>query len=174
MRSSTNWQADGPGRWVPGEWLPKSQRRVWRRGPGFRRWSRVHKKNGLRFGAADGETVGTWIEPHTSRLPSRKLWIAFGQPAEGSLRVDAGAVQAIVAGGGSLLPVGITEIRGDFVEGAAVEVLDHEGSLIAKGLVTLSAMVLEPLLGKHSSAITVEGWGGEVIHRDDLVLLAGT
>jgi glutamate 5-kinase len=124
--------------------------------------------------AADGETVGTWIEPHTSRLPSRKLWIAFGQPAEGSLRVDAGAVQAIVARGGSLLPVGITEIRGEFVEGAAVEVLDQEGSLIAKGLVTLSAAVLTPLLGRQSSAIDVEGWGGEVIHRDDLVVLSGT
>jgi glutamate 5-kinase len=88
--------------------------------------------------------------------------------------VDAGAARAIVAGGGSLLPVGVTEIRGEFAEGAAVEVLDHEGSLIAKGLVTLSSTVLAPLLGRHSSAITVDGWGGEVIHRDDLVVLAGS
>ncbi len=122
--------------------------------------------------AAEGETVGTWIEPHTSRLPSRKLWIAFGQPAEGSLRVDAGAVQAMVSRGGSLLPVGITEIHGEFVEGAAVEVLDQDGNLIAKGLVALSSGALQPLLGKQSRAISVEGWGGEVIHRDDLVVLA--
>jgi len=121
--------------------------------------------------AAAGETVGTWIEPHPSRLPSRKLWIAFGQPAEGSLRVDAGAVQAMVSRGSSLLPVGITEIQGDFGEGAAVEVLDPGGSLVGKGLVTLSSAALRPLLGRHSSAIAVDGWGGEVIHRDDLVVL---
>jgi len=72
-----------------------------------------------------------------------------------------------------LLPVGITEIQGEFAEGDAVEVLDQEGSLICKGLVTLSSAVLIPLLGLHSSEITVEGWGGEVIHRDDLVVLAG-
>jgi glutamate 5-kinase len=105
-------------------------------------------------------------------LPSRKLWIAFGQPAEGSLRVDAGAVQAMVSRGGSLLPVGITEIHGEFLEGAAVEVLDQDGNLIGKGLVALSSGALEPLLGKQSRAISVEGWGGEVIHRDDLVVLA--
>ena len=121
--------------------------------------------------AAAGEAVGTWIAPHGSRLPARKLWIAFGQPAEGTLRVDAGAAQAIVSRGGSLLPVGITEIQGKFGEGAAVEVLDPGGSLVGKGLVTLSSAALGPLLGKHSSTVTVDGWGGEVIHRDDLVVL---
>jgi glutamate 5-kinase len=123
--------------------------------------------------AVGGEPVGTWIEPHSARLPSRKLWIAFGQPAEGWIRVDAGAVEAMVSRGGSLLPVGITEIQGDFAEGAAVEVLDPGGGLVGKGLVTLSSTALAPLLGKHSSSSAMEGWGGEVIHRDDLVVLAG-
>jgi glutamate 5-kinase len=121
--------------------------------------------------AVTGDSVGTWIEPHGSRLPSRKLWIAFGQPAEGSLRVDAGAAAAMVSRGSSLLPVGITEVSGHFDEGAAVEVFDPAGSLVGKGLVTLSSSVLAPLLGKHSSVATIEGWGGEVIHRDDLVVL---
>ena len=121
--------------------------------------------------AAAGDPVGTWIEPHGSRLPSRKLWIAFGQPAEGSLWVDGGAASAILSRGSSLLPVGITEIRGSFDEGAAVEVFDPTGNLVGKGLVTLSSKALAPLLGRHSSAVPMEGWGGEVIHRDDLVIL---
>ncbi len=121
--------------------------------------------------AAGGEPVGTWIEPHTSRLPSRKLWIAFGQPAEGLLRVDAGASHALVSLGSSLLPVGITGLEGDFEEGAAVEVLDEHGDLVGKGLVTLSSDSLRPLMGRHSSAAGLKGWGGEVIHRDDLVVL---
>jgi glutamate 5-kinase len=77
----------------------------------------------------------------------------------------------MVSRGSSLLPVGITEIQGSFGESAAVEVLDPEGSLVAKGLVTLSSATLAPLLGKHSSTAGREGWGGEVIHRDDLVVL---
>ncbi|MDR9450696.1 MAG: glutamate 5-kinase [Acidimicrobiia bacterium] len=121
--------------------------------------------------AAAGDPVGTWIEPHGSRLPSRKLWIAFGQPAEGSLWVDGGAAAAILSRGSSLLPVGITEIRGSFDEGAAVEVFDPAGNLVGKGLVTVSSKALAPLLGRHSTSVPMEGWGGEVIHRDDLVIL---
>ena len=124
--------------------------------------------------AAAGEPVGTWIEPHAHRLPSRKLWIAFGQPAEGLLRVDSGAAQAMVSRGSSLLPVGITDLDGDFDEGAAVEVLDPDGNLVGKGLVTLSSAMLRPVLGRHSSSARLQGWGGEVIHRDDLVVLIDT
>jgi glutamate 5-kinase len=121
--------------------------------------------------AVAGEPVGTWIEPHPSRLPSRKLWIAFGQPAEGYLHVDGGAVHALATRGSSLLPAGISAVEGEFEEGAAVEVLGPGGSLVGKGLVTLSSGHLRPLLGRHSSTAALEGWGGEVIHRDDLVVL---
>jgi glutamate 5-kinase len=121
--------------------------------------------------AAAGEPIGTWIEPHPARLPSRKLWIAFGQPAEGRLRVDTGAAEAMLGRGSSLLPVGVTAVEGEFAEGAAVEVLDPAGALIGKGLVTLSSRDLIPLLGKHSSKAVGSGWSEEVIHRDDLVVL---
>ena len=30
--------------------------------------------------AAGGTEIGTWVEPHPAKLPSRKLWIAFGLP----------------------------------------------------------------------------------------------
>lgn len=122
--------------------------------------------------AVAGEEIGTWIEPHAERLPSRKLWIAFGQPAEGVLHIDAGAVEAIVSRGGSLLPVGVTGLEQEFREGAAVEVVGPGGDLVAKGLVTVAAAALRPLLGRHSSMAESAGWSGEVIHRDDLVVLA--
>ena len=73
--------------------------------------------------AAAGEDVGTWIDPRTSRLTARKLWIAFGQPADGSLVIDDGARDALVAGGRSLLAVGVVEVEGDFAEGEAVEIV---------------------------------------------------
>jgi glutamate 5-kinase len=116
--------------------------------------------------AVVGEELGTWVAPHDSRLSARKLWIAFGLPSEGRLEVDPGAVDALVRGGRSLLAVGVTEVLGEFDAGAAVEVIG-DGELVAKGLVGLSATAIRASRGQHSSEV-----GGEVIHRDDLVVLA--
>jgi glutamate 5-kinase len=116
--------------------------------------------------AVAGEAVGTWINPHASSLSARKLWIAFGLPADGRLVVDAGAVAAILDGKRSLLAVGITKVEGRFTSGSAVEVSDPGGEVIGKGLVSMSAEEVERSLGRHSSEV-----GGVVVHRDDLVVL---
>ena len=113
-----------------------------------------------------GEDVGTWVEPHESKLSARKLWIAFGMPSEGSIVIDDGAATAVRESGKSLLAAGVTEVEGKFGAGAAVEVAASAG-LLAKGLVKMSADVIRDSRGQHSSVA-----GGEVIHRDDLVLLA--
>lgn len=115
--------------------------------------------------ALTGADVGTWVDPRASGLSARKLWIAFGSPPEGHVSVDAGAVRAIAGAGKSLLAVGVTDVTGSFGAGAAVEVV-HEGSLVAKGLVAMSAGEIGAVRGQHSSVA-----GGEVIHRDDLVVL---
>jgi glutamate 5-kinase len=116
--------------------------------------------------AAAGEAVGTWITPHEERLPARKLWIAFGLPAEGRLAVDAGAAAALLDGKRSLLAVGITGVAGGFGSGSAVEITGPGGSLIGKGLVSMTAGEVEQSIGRHSSEV-----GGVVVHRDDLVVL---
>jgi glutamate 5-kinase len=116
--------------------------------------------------AVAGEDVGTWVAPHSSRLTARKLWIAFGQPSEGKLTVDSGAMRALVDGGKSLLAVGITSVEGDFEAEAAVEVTAADGTLIGKGLVEMTSDQVRAAVGRHSSEV-----GGVVIHRDDLVLL---
>ncbi|NNC91316.1 MAG: glutamate 5-kinase [Acidimicrobiia bacterium] len=118
--------------------------------------------------AVAGEEIGTWISPHDAALPARKLWIAFGQPAEGELIVDAGAASALVDRGKSLLAVGIAEVAGSFGEGAAVEVSSADGRLLAKGLVEFSSSELESMAGKPSTEA-----GGVAIHRDHLVVLVG-
>jgi glutamate 5-kinase len=118
--------------------------------------------------AVSGEEIGTWIDPHPTALPARKLWIAFGQPSEGRLTVDTGAAAALVKGGKSLLAVGVTEVGGSFDQGAAVEVHATDGALVAKGLVEFNSQDLNEMAGKASS-----GAGGLVIHRDHLVVLVG-
>jgi glutamate 5-kinase len=115
--------------------------------------------------AIGGEDVGTWVDPRDSGLSARKLWIAFGSPSEGHVSVDDGAARALTDSGKSLLPVGVTAVEGRFPGGAAVEVM-HGSDLIAKGLVAMSAEEILSVRGVHSSVA-----GGEVIHRDDLVVL---
>ena len=116
--------------------------------------------------ALAGEPIGTWVDPHPSKLSARKLWVAFGQPVEGTLRVDGGAVRALVEDGRSLLAVGVTAVEGHFDEGAGVEIYGPEGRFIGKGVAALGAEDTRAALGKHSSEV-----GSEVIHRDDLVVL---
>ena len=112
-----------------------------------------------------GEEVGTWVSPRSSGLSARKLWIAFGTPPEGRLTIDAGAVRALATSGKSLLAVGVTGVDGSFGLGAAVEVMNGD-ELVAKGLVAMGAGDITRALGKHTTEA-----GGEVIHRDDLVVL---
>lgn len=116
--------------------------------------------------AVAGDPVGTWVSPHSSRLPARKLWIAFGLPAEGRLTVDEGATKALLEGGRSLLAVGITLVQGDFEAGSAVEVAGPDDGVIGKGLVAMGSEEVRGSIGRHSSEV------GVVVHRDDLVMLA--
>jgi glutamate 5-kinase len=116
--------------------------------------------------ATSGAEVGTWIDGRSESLSARKLWIAFGLPAVGAIRVDEGAVHAIKRRGGSLLAVGLASVDGEFRRGDAVEVLDVSGSLVAKGITGFHSSELVDGAGHHSDTI-----GGEVIHRDDLVVL---
>ncbi len=116
--------------------------------------------------ATSGDAVGTWVDPQESKLGSRKLWIAFGSPPEGKVSVDAGAARALRDSGKSLLAVGVVAVEGTFDAGAAVEVI-HDEVLVAKGLTSMAAADIDRMKGKHSSVV-----GGEVVHRDDLVVLA--
>ncbi len=116
--------------------------------------------------AIAGAEIGTWIDPRSSSLPARKLWIAFGLASSGTVTVDDGAVEALCSAGGSLLAVGVISSSGGFRRLQAIEVLTTDGHLVAKGLTRLSASELDRVIGSRSPKT-----GGEVIHRDDLVIV---
>ncbi len=120
---------------------------------------------GITDAVVKGDDVGTWVDPQQRKLPARKLWIAFGQPSEGTIEVDAGAANALVRSGSSLLSVGVTDVSGQFKPGDAVEIVALQG-LIAKGLVRTSAETLSHGLGRDNG-----GSGDVVVHRDDMVVL---
>ncbi|MDQ3955069.1 MAG: glutamate 5-kinase, partial [Actinomycetota bacterium] len=95
-----------------------------------------------------GERVGTYFHPHPSKASARRLWIAFGQPPRGAVVVDAGARRALTEGKRSLLPVGVTEVRGDFKAGDSVDVVGPEGEIVARGLVRYDARELQQAQGR--------------------------
>jgi glutamate 5-kinase len=119
-----------------------------------------------------GEDVGTRFAPRPLGLPDYKLWLLYGKPASGTVIVDAGAARAL-RGKGSLLPVGVTGVEGDFVAGDAVMVVDGSGAELAKGLVSYSREELDRIKGLQSTRVAemLPEASPEAIHRDYLVLV---
>jgi glutamate 5-kinase len=120
--------------------------------------------------AINGDEVGTRFLPHDRQLSARKLWIAFAAEVEGSIVVDAGARDALVLRGTSLLPAGVTAVTGSFDVGAVVEVTTQSGELLARGLTAMSSDVVAASKGKRTADL-VDLAVVETVHRDDLVVL---
>ncbi|WP_372699122.1 glutamate 5-kinase [Arthrobacter sp. JSM 101049] len=124
--------------------------------------------------ALAGDDVGTWFTARGGRRPLRMLWLAQLASTRGTLVLDDGAVTAVASGSRSLLPAGITEVRGDFEAGDAVEITDAAGTVIARGLVNYASTELPEMLGRSTRELARalgQHYEREVVHVDDLVLV---
>ncbi|MBN1960057.1 MAG: glutamate 5-kinase [Deltaproteobacteria bacterium] len=122
-----------------------------------------------------GADIGTLFIPQDKPLHSRKHWIAHIAATRGTITLDAGAVTALTKSKKSLLPGGIVSVNGHFKLGDCINCVDPEGKCFARGLTRYTASELERIKGLRTSQIvSVLGYKDydEVIHRDDLVLLA--
>lgn len=121
---------------------------------------------------AEGALVGTFLQTHRQPQSARKQWLASLLHAQGQLVLDEGAVKVVSEQGRSLLPIGITDVRGEFQRGDLVSCVDAKGRERARGLVNYSSQDANALVGKASADIElVLGYRGdpEMIHRDNLV-----
>ena len=131
--------------------------------------------SGLRDGALaaalSGEPGGTRFPPREERYSSFKLWLKYAKPSHGTIVVDGGAARALRDGGTSLLPVGVTDVRGDFDAGDAVQVA-HGAIVIGKGICNYAAAELVRVKGMKSAAVreVMPRATDEAIHRDYFVL----
>jgi glutamate 5-kinase len=126
--------------------------------------------------ALAGRPTGTLFTRTGSRTADRLLWLAHASSPRGALHLDAGAVRAVVEGGKSLLPAGVTKVDGEFAAGDPVDLLGENGHIVARGLVNFDARELPRLLGRSTRDLAQElgaAYEREVIHRDDLVVLRG-
>jgi glutamate 5-kinase len=123
---------------------------------------------------AQGERIGTVLKAQTVPLAARKQWLADHLTVSGQLRLDAGAVKALVRDGKSLLPVGVTEVAGEFQRGEVVVCVDPDGREVARGLANYASEETRRIMRRPSSEIeAILGYVDEpeLIHRDNLVLL---
>ncbi len=134
-----------------------------------------HTKNGLKR-LALGEDLGTLIlaQNESAQLNRRKHWMAYALKPLGEVIVDAGAAEALLQKGKSLLPSGVRWVKGNFGIGDPVDLKTEEGKVFARGLVTYSSSEIEKIRGAKTTEIEkILGYKylDEVIHRDDLVLI---
>ncbi|HUJ85805.1 MAG TPA: glutamate 5-kinase [Burkholderiales bacterium] len=123
---------------------------------------------------ARGERLGTLLSARTVPLAARKQWLADHLTVNGRLRLDAGAINALVKDGKSLLPIGVVEVSGNFERGEVVACTDQQGREVARGLVNYAASETRRIMRRPSGDIeSILGYveEPELIHRDNLVLL---
>lgn len=125
--------------------------------------------------ALAGRDTGTFFHATGRRSADRLLWLQHASTPRGALTLDDGAVRAVVEGRKSLLPAGIAAVEGEFTAGDPVELRDTAGRAVARGLVNFDAKELPQLLGRSTRDLARDlgpAYEREVVHRDDLVLLA--
>ena len=122
-----------------------------------------------------GKSIGTLFAPERSarRIGARRAWIALSRRTAGEIRIDAGAVRALVDRKKSLLPSGVTGVRGTFGVGDTVRITGPDGREVARGLANYAAEDVKKIKGLKSgqiaSALGSKSFD-EVVHRDNLVV----
>lgn len=112
------------------------------------------------------------FHPSTAPLHAWKQWIAGSVAPAGTLMLDEGAVKALRSGK-SLLPSGVTTVKGRFEKGDSVVLSGPDGLRLGVGLAGYPADEMNMIRGHHSDEIeSLIGYRGPsvVVHRDDLVL----
>lgn len=106
----------------------------------------------------EGEELGTLFVPQKS-MTGKLRWIAYATSIRGSVVVNEGAKEALSKRKASLLPAGVTEVKGTFSRGDVISILDADGKEFARGIANYSGDEAKMISGKHSDKI------GEVVER---------
>ena len=104
---------------------------------------------------------------------ARKSWLGGRLTVKGRIRIDAGAIKALISGS-SLLPAGALSVEGEFKRGDVIDISDDDGVAVARGLSEYDAVDAARICGHRSSELadilgTVPR--SVLVHRDQLVLL---
>ena len=121
-----------------------------------------------------GENPGTRFLATGARRESRKRWMLTDLSLRGRVFVDAGAAQALMTRGRSLLPTGVEVVEGNFGRGDLIAVVGPDGIEVAHGLANYDNEDTRKIAGRSSAeieAILGYEYGEELVHRNNLVLV---
>ena len=122
---------------------------------------------------AAGEMIGTALIAPTQKLAARKQWMVDHLQLRGAVIIDDGAAKKVRDEGKSLLPIGVTEVHGEFHRGDVIAVRSLVGVELARGLANYSSSEARLIARKPSGEFErLLGYTAEpeLIHRDNLVL----
>lgn len=112
----------------------------------------------------DPDLKSTHFIPEERDISSVKKWIANSAGfSKGGIHLDANAVAAVTSEqAASILPVGITNVSGDFEKDDIITILAPDNTILGVGKVACSAKKVKELMGKHGAR--------PVVHYDYLYL----
>jgi len=114
----------------------------------------------------------SWFKALTTPKNARAQWISGALKPLGTLTIDDGAKDALIAGK-SLLSAGIVRVDGSFEKGDCVTICTQDGQKFGMGLVTYDIADAQRIKGLRSD-IAAKTLGYDkvdpLIHRDNLVL----
>jgi len=114
----------------------------------------------------------TWFLAPSDPITAKKSWLSGQLEPKGEITIDDGARRAL-ENGKSLLPAGVTAVKGTFDRGDAVVIRGSDGHELGRGLIAYTNDDAAQIIGKKTREITkILGYEGrdELIHRDDMAL----
>lgn len=114
--------------------------------------------------ALDSQLTYTRFIPAPQPVSSVKKWIAHSEGfAKGELHIDDCATKVLASDKAvSILPIGITDVRGEFEKDDIVRIIDFEGNSIGVGKANCSSEQAREAMGKHGKK--------PVVHYDYLYI----
>ena len=114
--------------------------------------------------ALDSQLTYTRFVPAPQPVSSVKKWIAHSEGfAKGELHIDDCATKVLASDKAvSILPIGITDVRGEFEKDDIVRIIDFEGNPIGVGKANCSSEQAREAMGKHGKK--------PVVHYDYLYI----
>ena len=109
-------------------------------------------------------TLCTRFIPKAKPISGVKKWIAHSEGfAKGEITINDKALEALRGDNAvSILPVGITNVSGDFAKDDIIRIVDKAGNLIGVGKANCSSVQAKDAMGKHA--------GRAVVHYDYLYM----
>jgi glutamate 5-kinase len=122
-----------------------------------------------------GENPGTRFIANKEKTKAKKHWLKHTLKSDGQVFLDEGAVIAVVNKGASLLPSGISAVKGNFDVGDSIDIVNAKTQqVVAKGICQYHYRDLQKIKGKKSTQIQeILGFfpSKVVVHRDDMVIM---